>query len=242
MQLRIRAGVFCAVVVAAISILTGGCASKGTPRHNPPGQTADSEIKIGDKFAFHSKILNEERRYWVYLPPSYRNKMFAPQKYPVLFLLDGDANFHMASGVVQFMGAGANANIQIPELIIVAIPNTQRTRDLTPTRSTKDYNGKENESLASSGGGETFLRFLEQELIPRIESEYRTQPYRLLVGHSFGGLFAINAFVRQASIFRAFIAIDPSLWWDDHLLLRRAKSMARDLKGSVYISLANCLH
>jgi predicted alpha/beta superfamily hydrolase len=93
--------------------------------------------------------------------------------------------------------------------------------------------------LSSSGGGESFLKFLEDELISHIEAKYRTQPYRLLVGHSFGGLFAVNAFVRRSPIFQGFIAIDPSLWWDDEVLLRRAKEIAGDLKGSLYISLAN---
>jgi predicted alpha/beta superfamily hydrolase len=114
------------LVSAVTWVVVCSCATKPG---QPPGVAAtdatDREIKIGEKFALHSKILNEERRYWVHLPESYSNRMFAPQKYPVLYLLDGDANFHMASGVVHFMGTGLNGNIQIPELIIVAIPNTE---------------------------------------------------------------------------------------------------------------------
>src|SRR5688572_11362194 len=88
----------------------------------------DRSIRIGEKFRIQSRVLNEERSYWVYVPSSYDNKHFEPKKYPVLYLLDGDAHFQSASGVVQFMSENINGNIQIPELIIVAIPNTQRTR------------------------------------------------------------------------------------------------------------------
>lgn len=210
---------------------------------NLPGEGVEPEdraIKIGEKYALHSEILNEERPYWVYLPPSYDNKWFAAKGYPVLYLLDGDAHFHSANGVAHFMGA----EFQIPELIIVAITNTNRTRDLTPTNSTKDIDGNEAPMFASSGGGETFLQFLNEELIPHIETSYRTIPYRILVGHSFGGLLAMACFLRWPSVFQAYIAIDPSLWWDDEVLLRNAREVlpkATDLHNTVYISLANNL-
>src|ERR1051325_1125715 len=171
------------------------------------------EINIGERFTVHSKILSEDRPYWVYLPRSYFSKTVAPKSYPVMYLLDGDAHFHSASGVVQFMSSGINGNVQIPELIVVAIPNTHRTRDLTPTHSLLGTDGKEEQSFSSSGGGDAFLKFLEGELIPLIEGKYRTAPYRLLVGHSFGGTLAIHALESKPNTFQAIIAIDPSLWW-----------------------------
>jgi predicted alpha/beta superfamily hydrolase len=236
-----------AVFTALLNGLFSGCAS--TPAADPRPLTAiqaeGQPIQIGAKFTLPSRILNEERPYWLYLPPSYGSKVFAPKRYPVLYLLDGDQHFQSASGVVQFMSAGINGNIQIPELIIVAIPNTARNRDLTPTHSTKGSDGKEAASFASSGGGEAFQRFLKEELIPHIDGEYRTVPYRILVGHSLGGLLALDAFLHRASGFQAYIAIDPSLWWDDQVLLRKAKEVtanASDLHDSVYISMANNPH
>lgn len=204
-------------------------------------QPEDRAIKIGEKYTFHSKILNEERPYWVYLPPPYDKNWFASKSYPVLYLLDGDVLFHSATGVVQLMGW----EFQIPELIIVAIPNTNRTRDLTPTNITKGYDGNEVPELAASGGGGAFLQFLNEELIPHIESNYRTIPYRILVGHSLGGLLAMACFLRWPSVFQAYIAIDPSLWWDDEVLLRNAREMlpqAIDLHNALYISQANNLY
>ncbi|MGD9561658.1 MAG: alpha/beta hydrolase-fold protein [Pyrinomonadaceae bacterium] len=199
-------------------------------------------ITIGHSHKLHSKVLNEDRPYLVYLPESYTDKTFAPQRYPVLYLLDGEAHFHSATGVVQFMGAGTNGNIQIPEHIVVAIPNTNRSRDLTPTHSTKGLDGKEVPAFKETGGGEKFLRFIKEELVPKIESDYRTAPHRTLVGHSFGGIFVLDAFLREPSFFNAYISMDPSVWWNDKALLKQAQRelpMMKDLRASVYISAAN---
>ena len=205
-------------------------------------QEKSQDIKIGEKFSLRSKILNEERSYWVYLPESYDSSTYMRQSYPVLYLLDGDWHFHSASGVVQFMSTGINLNIQIPELIIVAILNTDRTRDLTPTHSKTGYDGKEDSSLETSGGGNTFLKFVEDELFPEIDSAYPTLPYRILIGHSLGGLLAIHALLEVPEMFQSYIAIDPSLWWDNQVLVHRAESSFKDAqkrRGCVYISLAN---
>jgi hypothetical protein len=242
--------------MALLSGFVTGCATKpGTENGKvlpaaiqtpaAPAQQEGHPIQIGAKFTLHSNTLDEDRPFWIYLPQSYGSKVLAPRKYPVLYLLDGDKHFQSTSGVVQFMSAGINGNIQIPELIIVAIPNTARNRDLTPTHSTKGSDGKETASFASSGGGEAFQKFLKEELIPQIETKYRTVPCRILVGHSPGGLLALDAFLRRSSIFQAYIAIDPSLWWDDRVLPRKAKeilSKANDLRDSVYISVANNPH
>lgn len=229
-------------LIVGACLLAAGCASTPPPNPLPATRTADTEYKIGERFSLHSQILDENRRYWVYLPRSYQNKVFAPRSYPVLYLLDGDAHFHSASGVVQFMSEGINGNMQIPEMIVVAIPNTFRTRDLTPTHATKDEAGKEEPSLASSGGGEAFLNFIHNELMPQIDARYRTMPYRILVGHSLGGLLAMDALLRRPPIFQAYVAIDPSLWWDQQVVLHRTQERLRDTNdfhGAVYISVAN---
>ncbi len=223
-------------------LFAGGCATKPARETSVAAQPVDGEYKIGKRFTLRSEILHENRNFWVYLPKSYQNTVFVPKKYPVLYILDGDVHFHSASGVVQFMSDGNNGNTQIPEMIVVAIPNTFRTRDLTPTHTTKSESGKQEPSLASSGGGEAFLNFLQNELIPHIEANYRTLPHRVLVGHSLGGLLATDVLLRQPPIFQGYIAIDPSLWWDDQLLLSKARERLQktnDFRGAIYISVAN---
>ncbi len=204
-------------------------------------QEEDRRVTIGQKFTIASETLGEDRPYWVYLPVSYDSNSSASLHYPVMYLLDGDAHFPSASGVVQFMSSGINGNVQIPELIVVAIPNTNRTRDLTPSHTTIGFDGEETDFLQESGGGDAFLKFVRDELFPKIDSDYRTAPHRTLVGHSFGGLLALHALLDAPDMFQAYIAIDPSLWWDDKLLVRQAEKIGADDErtGSVYISLAN---
>ena len=202
----------------------------------------DSSIRIGERLSIKSVILSEDRPYWVYLPESYGDETNAPRRYPVLYLLDGDGHFHSATGVVQFMSSGINGNVQIPELIVVAIPNTNRTRDLTPSHTTMGFDGEETDFLQESGGGDAFLKFVRTELFPKIDSDYRTAPHRTLVGHSLGGLLALHALLDAPDMFQSYIAIDPSLWWDDKLLVRQAEKIRADnheRRSSVYISLAN---
>ena len=205
-------------------------------------QEEDRRVTIGQMYTIASETLGEDRQYWVYLPASHDSDSGASQHYPVMYLLDGDLHFPSASGVVQFMSSGINGNVQIPELIVVAIPNTDRTRDLTPSHSTIDFDGEEDIFLKNSGGGNAFLKFVRDELIPKIESDYRTAPHRTLVGHSLGGLLTLHALLDAPELFQGYIAIDPSLWWDNKLLVRHAeKTLEDDHKrgDSVYISLAN---
>ena len=205
-------------------------------------QVEDQSVTIGEKYSITSTVLGEDRPYWVYLPASYASDVGTPKNYPVLYLLDGDAHFHSVSGVNYQMSSGINGSNQIPELIVVAIPNTDRTRDLTPTHSTIGIDGEDAAFLESSGGGDAFLQFIRDELMPKIDSNYRTTSDRTLVGHSLGGLLVLHTLLNAPDMFRSYIAIDPSLWWDDNLLVRQAEKIFtsdHDRNAAVFISLAN---
>jgi predicted alpha/beta superfamily hydrolase len=207
----------------------------------PSAQDASRSIAIGERFSIHSAILGEERPYWVYVPVSYRATRYAPRHYPVLYLLDGDANFYSATGTVQFMSSGVSGSIQIPELIIVAVLNTDRTRDLTPTRTLRRPGSGDDPSLKNSGGGDAFLKFLNDELIPHVDRTFRTSPYRVIVGHSFGGLLALHALQSAPHMFQGYIAIDPSVFWDNQVLVSRTTERPINGDGrprAVYLSLS----
>ena len=209
------------------------------------GQTPDRyRLTIGTVDSLKSTVLNETRKYLVYTPPSYSDTMFSPQRYPVLYLLDGDAHFHSVSGLIQILGTGVNATYAVPEMMVVAIPNTNRLRDMSPTKVTKGPDGKPAPGLASSGGMANFLAFIKNELIPQIDAKYRTSPYRIFVGHSLGGITVIDALYTIPETFNAYIAIDPSLWWDDKVLLKQAKEhVSKDnYQGKVlYLGQANTM-
>jgi predicted alpha/beta superfamily hydrolase len=200
---------------------------------------------IGRVDSIWSKSLNENRHYLVYTPPSYDDTTMVPQKYPVLYLLDGDAHFHSVSGLIQILGTGVNGTFAIPEMIVVAIPNTDRTRDMTPTHVGTGFDGRPAPAMRTSGGMPNFFTFIRSELIPQVETTYRTMPYRVFIGHSFGGITTINALYTIPETFNAYVAIDPSLWWDNRVLLRRAKdyiSGARLEKKALYVAQANTIN
>jgi uncharacterized protein len=180
-------------------------------------------VTIGTMDSVWSPTLKENRRFLVYTPPSYSDSTYLPRSYPVLYLLDGDAHFHSVTGLLQILGTGVNATFVLPEMIVIAIPNTNRLRDMTPTRTERDLAGKPQPSLAASGGMPNFLKFIQTELIPQVEKSYRTAPYRVFVGHSLGGITTINALYTMPETFNAYVAIDPSLWWDNRTLLKQAR-------------------
>ena len=183
----------------------------------------DNSISIGKIDSIWSPTLKEHRKFLIYTPPSYKDTTYLPQKYPVLYLLDGDAHFHSVTGLLQILGTGVNATFVVPEMIVIAIPNTDRLRDMTPTNSEKEFDGKPKKKRDTSGGMANFFRFIQTELIPKVDATYRTAPYRVFVGHSLGGITTINALYTIPETFNAYVAIDPSLWWDDRLLLKKAR-------------------
>jgi len=195
-------------------------------------------ITIGYTHSIYSKLLKENRSYWVYLPKSYQDKAFTSNKYPVMVLLDGDTHFHSATGVVQFLAA----DHKIPEMIVVGVLNTDRTRDLTPTHTELDNDGKVQPQLKTSGGGDRFLAFLSEELLPHIDSMYRTLPYRLMVGHSAGGSLAAHDFISEEPMCNAYLAFDPNVGWDNSITIRHLKAQQvfpRKKTGRFYLSLAH---
>lgn len=167
-----------------------------------------AKIFIGETAQIHSNILNEDRTLYIYTPAGYD---YSNDKYPVLYMLDGADHFVHVSGIIHYLAAIGRA----PQMIMVAIPNTQRTRDLSPSHS---------DEYPSSGGGAQFLRFLGEELIPYIDSTYRTYPYRILAGHSLAGTFTIYALLEKPDLFGAYIASSPSLGWADGYMIDQARS------------------
>lgn len=200
---------------------------------------------IGRVDSLESPTLKERRHYLIYTPPSYDDTTSAPQRYPVLYLLDGDAHFHSVTGLIQILGTGVNGTYAIPEMIVVAIPNTNRTRDMTPSHVTTGFDGKPAPAMSTSGGMANFLTFIRTELIAQIDQRYRTMPYRIFVGHSLGGITVINALYTTPETFNAYIAIDPSLWWDNTTLLKQAKDYVTSAKLDhrvLYVAQANTIN
>lgn len=192
-----------------------------------------NDILIGSKFNIHSSILNENRTCLISLPDSYNDSTEIEKKYPIIILLDGYAHFKTAVGTVHFMSSNSNRNNLMKESIIIAIENVDRRRDFTITKiKTKRPN--------TGGGGRKFLNFIEKELIPFIDENYRTESYRTLIGHSLGGLLVLNSYMDKNSVFNAYIAIDPSIWWNEEMMKSKVDSISSlSLNKKLYIATAN---
>ena len=184
-----------AAIVLGLSIAVGSAAA-GEP------------ITIGETVKIQSKILGEERTILISTPANYAR---STERYPVLYMTDGDAHLTHTRGTVDFL----SRNGLMPDLIIVGVVNTDRTRDLSPTHWVPTPEaGEPPPGPNTSGGAGKFLDFFAQELFPYVESNFRTAPYRIFAGHSLGGLLALHIMVARPEMFNAFIAASPSLTWD----------------------------
>lgn len=191
------------------------------------------QLVIGTTHTLHSNILNEDREYWVSLPDSYSGEE-SHKRYPVLIVLDGNLHFKPIAGMANYMGSDTYRSWKIPEMIVVAVQNVDRRRDFTPD---KIITVREN----NTGGGDRFLGFLEEELIPELDRKYRTVPYRILYGHSLGGLLATHAYLKEKSLFNSLIAVDPSFGtWDSETMDKKLDSLTpRSFERFIYMATAN---
>jgi predicted alpha/beta superfamily hydrolase len=181
-------------------------------RTEPYKYTASEVVTI------HSTLLNEDRKVYIHCPKLDSSDI--NNRFPVLYLMDGENHFELLSQYVDYL---SRTDVSaMPKIIVVGIPNTKRVRDLTPTHSILNYEGKPDTTAwyKSSGGNENFLEFLKKELMPFIDSNYKTQQYKLFAGHSFGGISSINCMLTHPDMFDAYIAVSPSFWWDNEYLLK----------------------
>ncbi len=201
----------------------------------------DNQVTIGKIDSIQSTILNEQRKIWVYVPNGWQAD--SKQRYPVVYLLDGDAHFYSVVGMIQQLSQ-VNGNTICPEMIVVGIPNMDRTRDLTPTHVDADPPFMDSASSKTSGGGERFVSFIEKELMRYIDSAYPTQPYKMLIGHSFGGLTVMNVVMNHTKLFNAYVCLDPSMWWDKMNFLKATKKSLAEKKftgTALYLGIANTM-
>ncbi len=193
---------------------------------NINAQKSTEDIVLGQKITLHSEVLNEDRIVDIYLPEGYG---MTQSKFPVLYLLDGENHFVHGAGVAYFLARFG----LIPQIIVVAIENVDRTRDFTPTKV---------EARPTSGGAEKFTEFIKDELMTYMDENYRTEDYNILFGHSLGGMYTFYSMLEYPQMFKAYIAASPHLLYDDDYVvnLYKDKFASADMKSTfIYFSIGD---
>lgn len=195
--------------------------------------TPATPLSIGESFTLQSKLLGETRRINVYLPPVYAESVSV--KLPVLYMPDGGLaeDFIHVAGLVQV----SVGNGTMRPFLLVGIENTQRRRDLTgPTENPQDR-----KIWPVVGGAGAFRSFIRDELMPLIRSRYRTTAETAIIGESLAGLFILETFFLEPTLFDSYIAFDPSLWWNSESMVKSAAEKLRaGIAGrrSLYIAIS----
>ena len=187
------------------------------------------EITIATVDSMYSETLKEYREIWVHLPAEGKEG----EKYPVLYVLDAPEQFSPITGIVSHLELW-----DMPKTIIIGIPNTDRMRDFTPTVVPPSPG----EPYDKSGEYENFINFMECELAPYLKNKYPVDEMSTIVGHSTAGLFVVSAYVTHPRVFDKYLAIDPSLWWDDEAFVATSEKLLQKdnyQNKSLHITVAN---
>ncbi|WP_053970622.1 alpha/beta hydrolase [Mangrovimonas sp. ST2L15] len=191
-----------------ITILTISCKDKGMVYNDP--------IPKHDSLTISSKFVNEERIINIWTPPNYKN---SGDSFPVLYMPDGGIKEdfpHIANTLNKLLSEN-----KIPPFILVGIENTERGRDLTGF-SEAEY---DKQFCPITDGAKNFRAFIVEELMPEINKKYRTANRKGIIGESLAGLFVMETFFTKPNTFNFYIAMDPSLWWNNHFLAKNADSL-----------------
>ncbi len=175
---------------------------------------------LGEKtyVPLRSSVLNEDRTAEVILPPEFGAD--SDDEYDAIYILDGIRAYHYATyDYLRGEGFIPKRTILVGLLGLKDTPT--RFRDFTPTKTSMD-----------SGGADRYLQFLKEEMLPLINKKFRTASERsALVGGSMGGLFVVHALLNQPTLFKSYVALDPSLWWDGGVVNAEVQRKIGTLKG-----------
>lgn len=221
-----------------------------------PATAERVDIPYTELHTLHSRIIGEDYLIYVRLPSTYATSTAA---FPVLYSTDANRNFSIIAGALQMLTTPSPP--ELPEVVVIGIGYPERTpgdllewaigrtRDLTPTNVptldrywTARVSGVAGREVpVRTGGAATFLRFLQEELIPWAEANYRiSHTDRSLAGYSYGGLFALYALLQAPETFQRYFAGSPSIEYDDSVIFRLEERSARgrsDLPAQLFTTI-----
>ena len=211
------------------------CQNGEQAKVNPVKINSPVTIANSEQFTLYSSNIQQDYKIYIHLPESYSR---SDTSYPVFYELDADICFGISSEVSRLL----SRRKEMPEVILVGIAygaysgqeGNNRGRDYSPTAIA---------GSPTSGGAENFLRFIRDELIPLIDSKYRTNPIdRTLSGASFGGLFSLYVLFEHPGIFNRYKISSPNLRWDNGVIFEYEKKYSEkhsDLPANVFLSVGD---
>jgi len=207
---------FVLLVLGCVPALAAGSGLPNAPGH--PYVLSDTEV-----LPFKTEDKTRDYVLFVSLPRNYATR--TSERFPTIYLLDADYSFAIARNVMRHF---SDRN-QIGESIIVGIgdPGADADLDIYKRLRVKDYtpavsigaSGYGDDIDKQGGGATTFLHILGDEIVPAIDKRYRTDPAaRMIVGHSYGGLFATWTMFQRPGLFRDYLVVSPSLWFNNRMV------------------------
>lgn len=184
-------------------------------------------VSFGRQDSLYSNILNENRPLWIYTPSTIDDTAFFQRgAYPVIYLLDGDSQFATLQTMIQSLAVN-EGNCALPQMIIVGILNTPNNRFKNMAENPADL-----------------TRFFEKELFPYIEKKYPTAPYRILIGHSLGGLYSTSVLLHHKELFNAYISSDPSYWYNNASIIKETPQLLQQdfSHKNLFIAMAHTMN
>ena len=217
-------------LVLAFLLAIAACA--GAPKPAAPVAEARPIIS-GEQRIISARAFADERQINVWLPPSYAT---TDRRYPVLYLLDGaiDQDFPHIAGLAQY---GALSG-EFAELIVVGVETRDRRAELTWRSS----DPAELRDFPTNGRADAFREFLTKEVMPLIETRYRTNGDRALMGESLAGRIVLETLMKAPADINEFVALSPSLWRErGSLATEAAARFDRYPKGDrrLYLAIAD---
>jgi predicted alpha/beta superfamily hydrolase len=154
-------------------------------------------------FVMNSKSNDASHRIYVSFPLSYFNN--ESNRYPVLYVLDGNYGF---ATVVQMLGT-LNMRKELPEMMVVGLGYPTDTIPEWAAQRRRDYSPTPFPNRPESGKADKFLEFIQKELIPLIERNFRVTSDRTLMGYSLGGVFGWYALFKAPETFTRYLVGSP---------------------------------
>jgi predicted alpha/beta superfamily hydrolase len=188
-----------------------------------PSETKYPRVELKDTEIRRLKPRHTGKEYEidVFFPLDYRQ---SSERYPVIYVLDAEYNF----GCVAYIARRLIKNKDIPPVLLVGIAYDT---DETPESKIHGY---------GTGGAGPFTQFVETELIPFIDREYRTlKDDRMIVGLSISGFYCCHLLFKHTGLFQKYVIVSPSLWFSGKVAFQYEEEYfktSRSLPAAVYLA------